>query len=369
MAREKKVHNPLFHVVKREPLPFLPALGIRAAAVVAALIVSALVITVLSQQNPLEVYKSMFEGSFGSSVRIWNLALNLAMLLCVSLVVTPAFKMKFWNIGAEGQVLISGLATVACMFFLGDQFAFLGDKKPYVLIPIMLGASILAGILWAVLPAIAKALWNTNETLFTLMMNYIAIQLVAYFLKKYVKSGSGVLEPMPQHGLPVIGDMDYLLSILIVLALTVVVYVYLKHSKQGYEISVVGESVNTAKYIGINVKKVIIRTLAISGAIAGVAGFLLVGGINHTISTTTVGGRGFTAIMVSWLAKFNPLTMIITSFLIVFMERGAEQISSDFNVDPSISDILTGIILFFIIGCEFFLQYKIVFNKNRKEEV
>lgn len=363
MAKEKKVHNPLFHVVKREPLPFLPALGIRAAAVLAALIVSALVITFLSQQNPLEVYKSMFEGSFGSSVRIWNLAQNLAMLLCVSLVVTPAFKMKFWNIGAEGQVLISGLATVACMFFLG------GKMNPWLLLVVMLGASILAGILWAVLPAIAKAIWNTNETLFTLMMNYIAIQLVAYFLKKYVKSGSGVLEPMPQYGLPVIGDMDYLLTILVVLALTVVVYIYLKHSKQGYEISVVGESVNTAKYIGINVKKVIIRTLAISGAIAGVAGFLLVGGINHTISTTTVGGRGFTAIMVSWLAKFNPLTMIITSFLIVFMERGAEQISSDFNVDPSISDILTGIILFFIIGCEFFLQYKFVFNKNRKEEV
>ncbi len=359
---ENKVKTPLFHIVKREPLPFLPALGIRAAAVLAALIVSALVITILSQQNPLEVYKSMFEGSFGSTVRIWNLLQNLAMLLCVSLVVTPAFKMKFWNIGAEGQVLISGLATIACMFFLG------GKMPLPVLLIVMLGASILAGIVWAILPAISKALWNTNETLFTLMMNYIAIQMVAYFLKRYVKSGSGVLEPMPQYGLPVIGDMDYLLSILVVLALTVVVYIYLKHSKQGYEISVVGESVNTAKYIGINVKKVIIRTLAISGAIAGVAGFLLVGGINHTISTTTVGGRGFTAIMVSWLAKFNPLLMIITSFLIVFMERGAEQISSDFDVDPSISDILTGIILFFIIGCEFFLQYKIVFNKHRKEE-
>ncbi len=360
---ENKVKNPLFHIVKREPLPLLPALGIRVAAVVAALIVSALVITILSQQNPLEVYKSMFEGSFGSTVRIWNLLQNLAMLLCVSLVVTPAFKMKFWNIGAEGQVLISGLATIACMFFLG------GKMPLPLLLLVMLGASILAGIIWAILPAISKALWNTNETLFTLMMNYIAIQMVAYFLKRYVKSGSGVLEPMPQYGLPIIADKQYLLSILVVLALTVVVYIYLKHSKQGYEISVVGESVNTAKYIGINVKKVIIRTLAISGAIAGVAGFLLVGGINHTISTTTVGGRGFTAIMVSWLAKFNPLLMIITSFLIVFMERGAEQISSDFDVDPSISDILTGIILFFIIGCEFFLQYKIVFNKHRKEEV
>ena len=359
---ENKVHNPLFHIVKREPLPFFPALGVRAGAILASLIVSAIVLTLISSQNPLAVYKSMFEGSFGSGVRIWNLLQNIAMLLCVSLVVTPAFKMKFWNIGAEGQVLIAGLTTVSCMFFLG------GKMPLPVLLIVMLGASILAGIVWAVLPAIAKALWNTNETLFTLMMNYIAIQFVAYFLKRYVKSGSGVLEPMPQYGLPIIGDNPYLLSILVVLALTVAAYIYFKYSKQGYEISVVGESVNTAKYIGINVKKVIIRTLAISGAIAGVAGFLLVGGINHTISTTTVGGRGFTAIMVSWLAKFNPLLMIITSFLIVFMERGASQISTDFNIDTSISDILTGIILVFIIGCEFFLQYKIVFNKNRKEE-
>lgn len=363
MARDNKVHNPLFHVVKREPLPFLPALGIRAGAVAAALIVSALLITILSQENPLSVYKSMFDGSFGEISRIWDLLQNIAILLCVSLVVTPAFKMKFWNIGAEGQVLIAGLATVACMFFIGDKV-----PLPLLLV-IMLATSVLAGMLWAVIPAVAKALWNTNETLFTLMMNYISIQLVAYFLKKYVKSGSGDLKMMPQFGLPVLFGNKYLLPIIIIAVMTVLVYVYLKHSKHGYEISVVGESVNTAKYVGINVKKVIIRTLAVSGAIAGIAGFLLIGGINHTIKPDTVGGRGFTAIMVSWLAKFNPFTMIVTAFLIVFMERGAGQMHSDFGIDETVSDILTGIILFFIIGCEFFLQYKIVFNKNRKEEI
>jgi simple sugar transport system permease protein len=283
------------------------------------------------------------------------------MLLCVSLAVTPAFKMKFWNIGAEGQVLVGGLATVAVMMFCGDKMSL-----PVLLIT-MICASIIAGIVWALLPAIAKALWNTNETLFTLMMNYVAIQLIAYFLKKFVKSGSGVLTPMPQYGLPILGDMPYLLNIIIVAVLTVMVYVYLKYSKQGYEISVVGESENTAKYIGINVKKVIIRTLIISGALCGIAGLLLVGGTDHTISTTTAGGRGFTAIMVSWLAKFNPIVMVLTSFLIVFLERGAEQVSSQFRISSAISDIITGIILFFIIGCEFFLQYKIVFSKHRKE--
>ncbi len=358
---ENKTRSPLFHIVKREPLPWYGALGVRAGAIVIALLLSAVVITLLTQKNPIEIYKAMFEGAFGSSNRIWNLFQQLSMLLCVSLAVTPAFKMKFWNIGAEGQVLVGGLATVSVMMFCGDKMSL-----PVLLIT-MICASIIAGIVWALLPAIAKALWNTNETLFTLMMNYVAIQLIAYFLKKFVKSGSGVLSPMPEYGLPILGDMPYLLNIIIVAILTVMVYVYLKYSKQGYEISVVGESENTAKYIGINVKKVIIRTLIISGALCGIAGLLLVGGTDHTISTTTAGGRGFTAIMVSWLAKFNPIVMVLTSFLIVFLERGAEQVSSQFRISSAISDIITGIILFFIIGCEFFLQYKIVFSKHRKE--
>lgn len=358
---EKKVKTPLFHIAKRAPLPWYCGLGVRAVAIILALLLSAIVITLLTQKNPIDVYTSMISGAFGSTGRLWSLFQDIAILLCISLAVTPAFKMKFWNCGAEGQVLIGGLATVTVMMFLGD-------KMPLpLLIVVMIVASILAGMIWALLPAIFKAIWNTNETLFTLMMNYVAIQLVAFFLKKFVKSGSGVLSPMNEYGLPVIADMPYLLNIIIVAVLTIIVYIYLKYSKQGYEISVVGESENTAKYIGINVKKVIMRTLAVSGAICGVAGLLLVGGTNHTISTTTAGGRGFTAIMVSWLAKFNPFIMIVTTFLIVFLEKGAQQVSTDFRIPSAISDIITGIILFFIIGCEFFLQYKIIFTKHRKE--
>ena len=143
-------------------------------------------------------------------------------------------------------------------------------------------------------------------------------------------------------------------------------YIYLKYSKHGYEIAVVGGSENTARYIGINVKKVIIRTMAISGAICGLTGLLLVGGTSHSIASTTADGRGFTAIMVSWLAKFNPLIMILTSFLLVFLDRGADEVSTKFGLNNSFSDILTGIILFFIIGCEFFIQYKINPNENNR---
>lgn len=363
MAKQLKLGKRSFHIVKRNPLAWYYSLGIRAIAVVLALLVSAVVIMLLTQKNPLQVYSSMVSGAFGTSLRTWSLFQNVAMLLCISLAVTPAFKMKFWNCGAEGQVLVGGLATTAVMMFLG------GKLPTPILLIVMLLASVLASIIWAILPAICKALWNTNETLFTLMMNYVAIQLVAFFLKYFVKNGSGVLTPMPEYGIPVIFGKAYLLNILIVVILTAVVYIYLKYTKQGYEISVVGESENTAKYIGINVKKVVIRTLIVSGLLCGIAGLLLVGGTNHTISTTTVDGRGFTAIMVSWLAKFNPIYMVFTSFLIVFLQKGASQVSTDFRLPNAISDIVTGIILFFIIGCEFFLQYKIVATKNGKENV
>ena len=350
-----------FHIVKREQTAWYIGLAIRAAAVLLALVFSGIVITLLTDKNPLAVYKSMFDGAFGMDIRVWNLFQDVAILLCISLAVTPAFKMKFWNIGAEGQVLIGGLATVSVMMFLG------GKIPLPLLIIVMIAASVVAGIIWAVVPAIFKAYWNTNETLFTLMMNYVAIQLVAWFLKVFVKTGSGVLFPMPEYGFPVIFGQPYLLNIIIVAVLTIVVYIYLKYTKQGYEISVVGESQNTANYIGINVKKVVIRTLIVSGALCGIAGLLLVGGTNHTINTETAGGRGFTAIMVSWLAKFNPIFMVVTSFIIVFLQKGAQQVSTDFRLPQAISDIVTGIILFFIIGCEFFLNYKIVVSKNGKE--
>ena len=156
-------------------------------------------------------------------------------------------------------------------------------------------------------------------------------------------------------------------AIIVVLVLTFAMYAYLKYSKQGYEISVVGESENTARYAGINVRRVTVRTMLISGAICGLIGLLLTAGTDHTLTTTIVGGRGFTAVMVSWMAKFNPIMMIFTSLLIVVLSRGASEISSVFSLNHSFADILTGIILFFIIGSEFFISYKVSLRKSKKE--
>ena len=358
----------LFHLSKRKELPWFAAWGIRIAAIVLALVVCGFVTTAMTGENPIAIYKTMWDGAFSTSRRIWNLLQNLSLLLCVSLAVTPAFRMKFWNVGGEGQVLMGGLATAACMILLGD-------KVPnYILIPIMTVAALAAGGIWGAIPAFFKAKWNTNETLFTLMMNYVATQLVAFFVIVWeVPKGSGkigIINQSTQAGwLPVIGGQKHLLTILVVAILTGLLYIYLNWTKQGYEISVVGESVRTARYVGIKVDRVIIRTMALSGALCGLAGLLLVGGSGHTISTSTAGGRGFTAVMVSWMAKFNPIGMIFTSLLLVFLGKGSSEISSQFQLNDSFGEILTGISLFFIIGCEFFINYKLSLRKaGGKEE-
>ncbi len=363
--KDKLKHHrePLVYISKKDNVPFKTKFLVRFIAIVLALVVCGIVTKVLTGDNPISIYKTIIHGAVGQG-RLLVTIHDIAILLCISLAVTPAFRMKFWNTGAEGQVLIGCLATAVCMFYLG------GKIPEWALIIIMIVCAVVAGMIWGVIPAIFKAEWKTNETLFTLMMNYVAIQLVEYFLKIADKSGSNVVGPdLLSHGwLPNIFGVKYLLNIIVVALITVLMYIYLKYSKHGYEISVVGESENTARYIGINVKKVIIRTMLVSGAVCGIAGLLLVGGSSHSIDSNLVAGRGFTAIMVSWLGKFNPINMILTTLLLVFLGRGADEVTSKFGLNGDFSDIITGIILFFIIGCEFFINYKINFSHRKKEE-
>ena len=363
----EKKKEPLFHIVKRSALPWYQALLIRIAAIILALILCAVITTITTGINPIQVYESIFAGAFGSVRKTWVTLQNISILLLISLALTPAFKMKFWNIGGEGQVLVGGLAAAACMICLDD-------KMPGGLVILcMVLASIAAGAVWGLIPAFFKAKWNTNETLSTLMMNYIATQLVAFFTIVWeVPKGSGKIGIINQDTnlgwLPQAFGSKYLLSIIVAVLVTLFMYVYLNFSKQGYEISVVGESENTAKYVGIKVEKVIIRTMLLSGAVCGLVGLLLVGGINHTVTTTIAGGQGFTGVLVSWMSKLNPLTMVFSSFLIIFMDRGASEISTNFGLNHSYADILTGIILFFIIGCEFFIAYRLQFRKKSEKE-
>ncbi len=361
MRKESK--EPLIHITKRRGVPWQKAWLIRIIAIALALVICAIVTTAATGLDPVGVYGTMLEGAFGTERKVWILGKETAVLLCISIAMAPAFRMKFWNLGGEGQVLIGAWMTAACMIVLGDSL-----PGP-LLILVMLISSILIGALWAGIPAFFKAKWNTNETLFTLMMNYVAIQLVAYYIIVWESpKGSGkvgIINQMTRSGwLPSIGNYQYLLNILIVALLTAGIYIYLQYSKHGYEISVVGESQSTARYVGIKVERVIIRTLLLSGGLCGLCGFLMVAGTDHTITTTLAGGRGFLGVMVAWLAQFNPLAMVLVSLLLCVLSRGAGEISTAYGLNQSFGDILTGIILFCIIGSEFFINYKIHFRKS-----
>ncbi len=355
----------MIQISKRGAVSRKRNIAIRLAAIALAIIVCAVITMATTGTDPFAVFSAFINGSFGSERKLWIFLQDTAILLIISLAVTPAFKMHCWNLGAEGQVLAGAMAAAACMVLLGNTMS------NGALIACMVIASVVTGALWAGIPALFKAKFNTNETLFTLMMNYVATQIVAYFCVKWENPvGSctiGVINAQNEAGwLPQLGN-KYLLVILVAVIMTVLIYFYLSYTKHGYEIAVVGESERTARYIGIKVPRVIVRTMLFSGAICGVAGLLLVGGIHHTVSTSLVGGQGFTAVMVSWLAAFNPIVMILTSALLIFMGSGANQLASSCGLNQSFGDILTGVLIFFIIGSEFFVQYKISFRKKNKE--
>ena len=357
----KKEKSKLFHVEKRFDMPLWQSLLIRFGFIIVALIIGLLILTISYRVDPFLAVGQMFIGSFGTWKRFWDFLRDGAVLLAVGLALIPSFKMKFWNLGGNGQIIIGALVSVMLMIDLG------GVLPDAVVLLIMIPASILAGAVWSAIPAIFKALFNTNESLFTLMMNYVAAGLVnAYIMFKY-PVGSHIIPRLEHAHFPTLFNDNLLIVVISCLLLAFMVY-YLKFSKHGYELTVVGESMNTARYVGINVKKVIIRTIVVSGAICGLVGCLLASGIDYTVAENTGNNMGFTAIMAVWLAKFNPLITAATSFFIVFITRGMTKVQSDNGIlNDATPNLVIGLIYFFVIGCEFFIEYRLLINKGGKE--
>ena len=347
------------------------AWSIRVASIVFALIVGGLLLLALGY-SPLKAYGTIIDGSLGSKTFVRQTIKIAIPLLGCALAIAPCFKMHFWNIGAEGQITAGAIGAT----FFALKFGKTIPQLPLLLI--MAVAAILCGGLWALIPAFFKAKWNTNETLFTLMMNYIAIQLTSFAVSKWENPpGSNSIGTINSKGdvkyVGWIGNMfsdgynkDFMWTVIIVLVLAALVYLYLKYTKHGYEIAVVGDSENTARYAGIRVPRIYVRTMALSGALCGFAGFLAVSAVSHTLSTSTAGGRGFTAIIVAWLAKMNPFVMILISALLSFLDKGAVQIASDFGLNEYVSKIISGVILFFILGSEFFINYQVKTGAKHK---
>lgn len=358
-TKQYQTKEPLLHVVKRAEMSGRQIILLRTAAVFLSIIVGGLFILAIGQ-NPFVIYGTILSGAFRSAMAIQATVKIMIPLLIASLGVTLAFKMKFWNIGAEGQIIFG--ATCASYFAL-----FHADWNHVLLVIVMLLAGMIGGGLWGLIPALFKVKYNTNETLFTLMLNYIALHIVSY-----LRDGPW-MDPSSQ-GFPKIARFDKNASLdkffgvqigwIIALLLVVVVFIYLRYSKHGYEISVVGESKDTARYAGMHVKSIILRTMFLSGAVCGLGGMIQATGSDITLTTSVAGGVGFTAIIVAWLAQLNPVMILLVSFLFSVLEKGSSVVQSSFGLSTDCADVLQGIILFFILGCEFFVNYKFVMRKK-----
>ena len=349
--------TPLIRLAKREGMDKRTVWAIRVGSILLALLLGALVIAI-SGVNPFKAYGTIITGALGKKTAIRQTVKIAVPLLGCALAIAPCFKMRFWNIGAEGQITAGAIAASYFALY------WVGKVPSAVLLLIMGAAGAVAGGIWALIPAFFKARWNTNETLFTLMMNYIIIGVVKWLQGgpwEKIPRGSQQIEQFASNAcLPRVAGVYC--GWVVVLALTVFMFIYMKYTKHGYEIAVIGESENTARYAGMNVGWVIMRTMFLSGAIAGVVGFLLVSGANNTLYSGVAAGAGFTAITVAWLAQLNPFAMVGISALLAILQKGADTLNTQMGIPTSLSDVITGVLLFFMLGCEFFINYKLVFR-------
>lgn len=345
-------------MTKRTDMTTKKAIVIRTTAIVLSLGVSAIFILILGH-NPLDVYLSMIEGAFGSVYRIKDTLTISIPLIITSIGILIAFKMKFWNIGAEGQILMG--AFVASFIALN-----LFELPKLLLLPLMFVGGFVGGGLWALIPALLKVRFDTNETIITLMMNYIAIKWITFL--QY-----GPWRDPMSMGFPKIAnfaDNAILPKVfgvhagwIIAIVIVVTVSIFMNRSKRGYEITVVGESIDTARYAGMNVKKIIVTSLFVSGGICGIVGMMEASAVNQTLTSQLSAGYGYTAIITTWLSGLKSVIIIPVSILFAGMIKGGSFIQTAYQIPQSAAEVLQSMILFFVIGSEFFIQYKLVFSK------
>lgn len=370
MANDKKSLIPQIAILKRDDLPKGTTYLIRYISYAITFTVAMIICTLVVNDNYYNLVGYLVQGAFAD---IWKLLLNTSLLLAFGIAIVPTFKMKYWNMGANGQVLVGTLVAIVIMFYT-ENFAKVSTFNNILVILLMLVGSTIASVIWAVIPSIFKVFFNTNETLFTLMMNYIAGGLVAYVnfvLAQGKKESPGIVNQTSKSGwLPKVFETNYFIPILIIALMTVFVFFYMKKTKQGYEVEVVGDSINTARYVGMNTKKIIIRTLIINGIMCGIIGFLYASSINHSINKDSCGTLGFTAVLIAWMSNFNPGIMAIVSFVLAFLTQGTSKITAVYQLGSNdLSNVIIGMIFFSVLISEFLIRYKIIIKKNKDKEI
>ncbi len=367
----------LFRVVKREGINWRRIAVSYVVAVLIAIVIGG-VLLAMQNVNPFNYYRDMFSlGLVGNKFAYKQVEAFIKIftpLLLTSVALSLAFKMRFWNIGGEGQFIMGALSAGAVGYLLGDSL------PSIILLPLMATAGAVAGGLYGACVAVLKVKFNTNETLLTLMMNYLAL----YFLKFFGETSgdwnfflstdstrplfASFSESAQMINLPTFfGNFSLNLSLVIVVFICIGIWWYLKYTKQGYEISVVGDSPNSARYAGMKVSKIVIRTIFISAALIGLAGAFYASS-STSLSTSMTNNVGWTGIIVAWLAKLNTIGIRVVSLLITILQHGCSVASSSYaTVDANFADLLQGMILFAILTADFFARFKLV--RNKKQEV
>jgi len=356
----------MMKISKRAELPKSREIMINAVAILFSLICAGLVIMILGY-DPIIVFREIVVGALGTELRIQQTIIKAIPLIITSLGILVAFKMKFWNIGGEGQIMMGAFG--ASLVALNIPAAV---PAPFALLAMAASAMLFGGI-WAFIPAFFKARFGTNETIFTLMLNYIAIKWVTYL--QY-----GPWKDPESQGFPKIANFEpnaVLPSLfgvhigwIISIVLVVLMYFFINHTKKGFEITVVGESIETARYAGMNIKVIIITSMLISGGLCGLTGMIQASAIERTLTSTLSGGYGFTAIITTWLGRLSAPVILVVCIAFAILLQGGAYIQIALSIPSSVAEMIQGIILFFVLGSEFFLQYRLSFNhKLGKREV
>lgn len=355
-----EAHTPLIRLAKRGAMPRGSIWGIRVGSIILSLLIGCLVI-LITGNNPFKAYAVMVQGSLGGKVYLQQTVKIAIPLLGCALAIAPCFKMRFWNIGAEGQITAGALGATLIARLLD------GKLPSLPLLLLMCLAAIITGGIWGLIPAFFKAKWNSNETLFTLMMNYIIIGVVGWLQNGPWEARQGRMAQFSQDA-----TLPKILGIhcgwIIVLVLVLFMFFYMRYTKQGYEIAVIGDSKNTASYAGMRVGYVMMRTMFLSGAICGITGFIILSGANGTLASNIANGVGFTAITVAWLSQLNPFAMIVISMMLAILTKGADTLQTQMNVPASLSNIIIGLLLFCMLGCEFFINFRMIFRSRKTEK-
>jgi len=351
----------MIRIAKRADVGKREKVLIRTVSIALALL-SAGFLILLIDLNPLAVYRAMFEGAVGTPYRIRETIIKAIPLIITSLGITIAFKMKFWNIGAEGQIMMGAFSAS----YVALNWNFL--PRPILLLT-MAVAGVIGGGLWALIPAFLKAKWSTNETIVTLMLNYVAIKWVTFLQFQAWKDPAALGFPKiagfsPEAILPSLFGIH--IGWIIALVLVFAVHLFMNKSKKGFEIAVLGESENTARYAGIDIFKTILVAIFISGGIAGLSGMIQVSAVARTLSVELSAGVGFTAIITTWLSGLKPFVLVAVALLFAVMKQGGAYIQSAFGIPSAAAQLLEALILFFVLGSEFFIQYKVIITGKIK---